>query len=46
MVTGQASLATAVGLLDTLVKIGSFYVHERAWNRSRFGRVEPSKYQA
>jgi len=45
VVTGEAGLAAAVGVVDTLVKIGMFYFHERAWNRSRFGRSQPPEYQ-
>lgn len=44
-VTGEASLAATVGAVDALVKIGVFYFHERAWNRSRFGRIKPPEYQ-
>jgi len=32
-------------LLDTAVKIGAFYFHERLWNHLRFGRAEPPEYQ-
>ena len=37
LVTEEVSFAVSVGILDTLVKIGLYYLHERAWNRSRFG---------
>lgn len=40
VVTGEPGIAATVGIADTLLKIGSFYMHERAWNRSKFGRVE------
>ena len=43
--SGQADLAIKVGLLDTLLKIGAFYSHERLWQRVRFGKVEPPEYQ-
>lgn len=45
LLTGQASLAAAVGIVDTLVKIGVYYFHERAWNRSEYGRPEAPDYQ-
>ncbi|MCL5263834.1 MAG: DUF2061 domain-containing protein [Chloroflexi bacterium] len=38
--TGEARLAATVGLADTLLKIGSYYLHERAWTRSSFGRTD------
>ena len=37
LVTDEVAFAASVGILDTLVKIGLYYLHERAWNRSRFG---------
>jgi len=40
VITGEARLAAAVGTADTVLRIGSFYLHERAWNRSTFGRVD------
>ncbi len=43
--TGNLDLAARIGLLDTGVKIGAFYFHERLWNHLRFGRVEPPEYQ-
>jgi uncharacterized membrane protein len=38
VITGSAGLAASVGALDTAVKLGAFYVHERAWLKIRFGR--------
>lgn len=45
VLTGNLDLAARIGLLDTAVKIGAFYFHERLWNHLRFGRVEPPEYQ-
>jgi len=39
VVTGESAVAASVGALDAAVKIGSFYLHERAWNRLKFGRL-------
>lgn len=36
-VTGQLELAAAVGLVDTIIKLGVYYAHERVWNRVNFG---------
>ena len=44
-VTGEATLSIGIGLLDSLVKVGAFYLHERMWNRLRFGKLEPPEYQ-
>lgn len=39
-VTGQATLSFAVGLFDSAVKILVYFLHERAWSRIQFGRVD------
>ena len=43
--TGQMSAAAAIGLIDTLVKLGVFYAHERLWLRIDYGRVKDPEYQ-
>jgi uncharacterized membrane protein len=45
LVTRKWHLAAGVGFLDMVVKIGTFYVHERMWNRISFGKRKPSEYQ-
>lgn len=40
LLTGRLSVAITFGLLDVVVKIGGYYVHERLWERINFGRVE------
>jgi uncharacterized membrane protein len=45
IITGQIDLAAKVGILDTLVKIGAFYFHERIWHRIGFGKIKPPEYQ-
>jgi uncharacterized membrane protein len=44
-ISKEIELAAKVGLLDTLVKIGAFYFHERLWHRVNFGKVKPPEYQ-
>jgi len=44
-ISGQIVLAAKIGLLDTLVKVVAFYIHERLWHRVGFGKVEPPEYQ-
>jgi len=39
------SLSAGIGLLDTGIKIGAFYVHERLWNRISFGKSKSPEYQ-
>ena len=45
VVSGEMNLAVKVGLLDTFVKIGAFYFHERIWHRIGFGKMKPPEYQ-
>lgn len=45
ILTRRLELAAQIGILDTLVKIGAFYAHERVWNRIGFGQKKPPEYQ-
>lgn len=45
LVTGEIGFAATIALADSALKIGSFYLHERAWNRVNFGRAKPREYQ-
>ena len=42
--TGSLELATRIGILDTLIKVGAFYLHERLWGRLEFGKQPPPEY--
>jgi adenylylsulfate kinase len=33
-----------VGVAANLLKMGFYYFHERAWNRSHYGRVKAPEY--
>jgi adenylylsulfate kinase len=44
LLTGSLDLAARIGLLDTVIKIGAFYAHERFWNRLDFGKKKPPEY--
>lgn len=37
-ITGKIEFAAAIGILDGLLKLGGYYLHERMWNRVRFGK--------
>ncbi|MHC4204699.1 MAG: DUF2061 domain-containing protein [Planctomycetota bacterium] len=45
ILTRRFDLAAQIGILDTVVKIGAFYAHERVWNRMNFGKEKPPEYQ-
>jgi uncharacterized membrane protein len=42
--TGTFGSAAAIGLIDTLVKIGAFYLHERVWLNIDYGRIREPEY--
>ncbi|GAB4509941.1 MAG: hypothetical protein Tsb0020_26750 [Haliangiales bacterium] len=44
-VSGEVSFAAAIAGLDTTIKFGAYFIHERLWLRLRFGRYEPTDYQ-
>ena len=44
-VTGEATFAVEIGLLDTCIKFFVYYAHERAWVRIRYGEVKKPDYQ-
>ena len=45
ILTGEVTLAAEIGIADTLLKFGTYYGHERLWNRLSVGRLEPPEYQ-
>lgn len=38
--TKEMVLAVSIGFVDSGIKILAYYSHERAWNRSSFGKIE------
>ena len=34
----SVAVAVSIGVVDSLIKIGAYYAHERAWMGIRFGR--------
>ena len=43
--SGNAAVSVGAGLLDMLVKITLYYLHERLWERVPFGRAKPPEYE-
>jgi uncharacterized membrane protein len=41
LVTGHLRWALSIGVVELFTKITLYYLHERIWNRIRFGRVQP-----
>ena len=44
IITGNVRLAAEIGLLDSLLKLGIYYFHERIWNRVPYGQGKPPEY--
>jgi len=43
--TGRIDNALEIGVVDTLVKLGLYFGHERAWARINYGRYRYTDYQ-
>ena len=41
-ITGELKLAFSITGVETISKIILFYLHERMWNKIKFGRVPPA----
>jgi adenylylsulfate kinase len=42
MLSESIAIAVSIGVADSAIKIGAYYLHERAWIGIRFGRKQPS----
>ncbi len=43
MLTQKVALSLGAGFIDASIKVFVYYVHERIWDRLRFGRREEVK---
>ncbi|MCF7973383.1 MAG: DUF2061 domain-containing protein [Phycisphaerae bacterium] len=43
-VSGSVEKALGIGLLDTVVKLGAYYGHERVWDRIALGKEKKPEY--
>jgi len=39
------SLSVGAGVLDSVVKLGMYFIHERIWNHIDYGRPKPPEYE-
>ncbi|MDD2266268.1 DUF2061 domain-containing protein [Sulfuricurvum sp.] len=39
-VTGNLVMAISIGSVEVLTKMALYYFHERAWNKTNFGRLK------
>ena len=44
-ITGRLDFAFKIGLIESVMKIYLFYVHERLWAKLKFGLGKPLDYQ-
>jgi uncharacterized membrane protein len=46
LISGRIKIALSIGFVELFTKIALYYLHERAWNRILFGRIEekPPEY--
>ncbi len=45
LVTGSAKISIGAGILDSVVKIFLYFLHERLWNSIPFGRPKAPDYE-
>ena len=45
VVTKELKFAAEIGIADTLIKLGAYYFHERAWIRVKFGKLKKPEYE-
>ncbi len=38
MFVGELKIAATVGAMETILKMGLYFVHERAWDKINFGK--------
>ncbi len=43
--SGDAKMSLGAGGLDTVVKIGMYFLHERLWERISFGKPKAPEYE-
>ena len=44
-ITRRLEAALTVGAVDTIIKLGAYYYHERCWLKVSFGRLRPPDYE-
>jgi len=45
VLAGSLDLAARIGVLDTVIEVRAFYIHERLWNHINFGKQKPPEYR-
>ncbi|OGV70457.1 MAG: hypothetical protein A2283_19110 [Lentisphaerae bacterium RIFOXYA12_FULL_48_11] len=42
IITGQFVLAASIGLFELMTKTLLYYLHERAWQKAKWGQIDPN----
>ncbi len=45
LITGSLAMAASIGSIEVVTKMILYYFHERAWDKSNFGRTKAPDYQ-
>jgi uncharacterized membrane protein len=45
LLTGDLKLSAGAGAIDSVVKLGLYFLHERLWQHIRFGKQRPPEYE-
>jgi len=45
LITGSLAMAASIGSIEVVTKMILYYFHERAWDKSNFGRTTAPDYQ-
>jgi adenylylsulfate kinase len=45
LVSGKLTISLGAGVLDMVVKLGLYFLHERIWNHIPYGRPQPPEYE-
>ena len=43
LITGNFKMAASIGLIEVFTKIVLYYIHERVWNKIKFGKESKSQ---
>ena len=42
LITGKLDAAVTIGGIEVFTKMALYYLHERTWNKIKFGRIDDS----
>ncbi len=45
VLTGKATLSVGASILDVVLKIFAYFIHERIWNHINYGRAKAPDYE-